>query len=226
MRVFVFCAHEDDECCMGGTIVKHTRRGDEVTVIYTTDGSGGIISISDREEVRKIREEEAKASCKVLGVHKVEFLRYRDGFLYMNEDTVRRVGEIIRSGKPDRVYAPFGENYNYWENTDHPTTYRIVEEAIFKSYYAHYPIIGSDVWTVKDFWEYEIWTLPFPTAYVDVTDVWSTKMESLKQHKSQIGAGAWGRTQQGVESRARLRGSHFGCDYAEAFKAVLTPVFP
>ncbi|MBP2471915.1 LmbE family N-acetylglucosaminyl deacetylase [Crossiella equi] len=39
-RVLVVAAHPDDEVLgMGGTIARHVRRGDEVTVLWVTDGS-------------------------------------------------------------------------------------------------------------------------------------------------------------------------------------------
>ncbi len=67
MKVLVFAPHPDDESIgMGGTIYKHTQRGDEVAIAIMTTGNIGSLEI-DPKRLEKTREKEVREACKVLG---------------------------------------------------------------------------------------------------------------------------------------------------------------
>ena len=224
MRVMVFAPHPDDESIgMGGTIYKHTQGGDEVYVIFMTDGSGGGFDI-EPEKLVKIREEEAKEACNVLGVSKIEFLRFKDGALFLNYETISRVAKLIRTFKPDRIYIPHGDAVIGEDNLDHINTYRIVREAIFKTYLPHYAEFGKEAWNVREVYAYETLTpMRDPTSFVDITDVLHKKLEAISKHKSQI---AWADWKESIVAWNRVRGIISGVgQYVEAFKAVRTTLF-
>ena len=72
MKVLVIAPHPDDESIgCGGTVALHVQRGDTVNVVFLTSGELGLKQFP-REKVWKIREAEADAACKVLGVRPSE----------------------------------------------------------------------------------------------------------------------------------------------------------
>jgi len=224
MRVAVFCAHEDDEMSAGGTIYKHTQRGDEVVVIYLTDGSGGAMDI-DPKKLSQIRYEEARNACKILGVQKVEFLGFKDGFLFFNDETLKAVARIIRNYKPHRIYTHYPGETLGRDNLDHTVVGRLVLEAAFKTSYHNYPELGRDVWRTPEIYAYEsISSLPNPTTYVDVTDVLEIKLKSANEYKSQYTAMPYWFDSE--KDRMRRHGiiSRVG-EYAEVFEALRTQIF-
>jgi len=224
MHVVVFCAHEDDEMSAGGTIYKHTQRGDEVVVVYLTDGSGGAMDI-DPKKLTQIRYEEARNACEVLGVQKVEFLGFKDGFLFVNDETLKAVGRMIRNYKPHRIYTHYPGEMLGRDNLDHTVVGRLVLEAAFKTAYHNYPELGRDVWRTSEIYAYEsISPLPNPTTYVDVTDVLEVKLKSLKEYESQYAAMPY--WFDSIKDRMRMHGmiSRVG-EYVEVFQALRTQMF-
>lgn len=219
MRTAVFAAHEDDETGMSGTIVNHVRRGDQVKVVYLTDGGIGSLEIPP-EELVEVREQEAKAACKALGVEDVEFLRFKDAFLFLNQATFMAVGKIIRSFRPHRIYTSHAEGSISGENLDHVNCFRIVNRAAFMSAWRQLPEMGKEPWRVQEICAYEIYSpLREPNAYVDVTDVMHIKLESARKHSTQVKLG--GSWEDRLETYCRFRGveSMIG-KYVEAFKII------
>lgn len=74
--VVVFHAHPDDEAIFtGGTIAHLTAAGVQVVVVVATDGA------DPGSALARTREAEARDACALLGVSRVEFLRYADSGL-------------------------------------------------------------------------------------------------------------------------------------------------
>jgi LmbE family N-acetylglucosaminyl deacetylase len=225
MRIVVFGAHMDDESLgLGGTMYKHSQRGDEVTVVYLTDGSGGSMDV-DPKKLSQTRYDEARNACKILGVRNVEFLGFKDGFLWLNNETLTAVGNIIRKHKPDRVYTHHADAAVGEDNLDHANVNRIVMEAVFKCSYHCYPEFGRDVWKTREVYAYEVYTpLHNPTTFVDITDVMSVKRKAMSEHKSQHAEMPYWFESTEALNRWRAVTSGLG-DYAEAFKALRTTIF-
>ncbi|MEM2914631.1 MAG: PIG-L deacetylase family protein [Candidatus Bathyarchaeia archaeon] len=225
MRILVFGAHQDDESIgMAGTIYKHTKRGDEVKVVFMTDGSGGSIDV-DPKELSRIREKEAVDACKVLGVNNLEFFRFKDGFLTYSYEPLVKTGKVIRSFKPHRIYVHHADAPSGEENLDHINTFKLVKEAVFRVQYKNYPELGEDVWRVPELYAYEVcYPIHEPNAFVDITDVVEIKKEAIRQHRSQMVAQPYWENV-GL-SLNRWRGLFTGLgDYVEAFKALRTSLF-
>lgn len=225
MRVLVFGAHQDDESIgMGGTIFKHTQRGDEVKVAFMTDGSGGALDV-DPDELSRIREKEAIDACNVLGVNDIEFFRFKDGFLTYGYDTLVRTGQLVRSFKPYRIYVHHADAPSGEENLDHINTYKLVKEAIFRIQYKNYPSLGKEIWRTPELYAYEVgYPLHEPSTFVDITDVIEVKKKAIRQHGSQMAAQPY--WEQVGLSLNKWRGVLTGLgEYVEAFKAVRTCLF-
>ena len=224
MRVLVFGAHPDDETIgIGGTICKHTQRGDKVSVVVMTDGSAGSMEIPSQELI-ELRKKETLVACTILGVANVEFLGFKDEFLFLNEDAFTKAGKIIRSYKPHRVYAHHGEATLSEDNLDHINTFKIVSRAVFTSKRPFFPQMGKEAWEVKEFYAYEVLSpIPEPNAFVDITDVMDVKLAAMAKYESQMKWGLWDKTVKSLNNfRAKInqRG-----EYAEAFKVIKTTIF-
>jgi len=116
-RVVVFAPHPDDETlACGGTIVLNTEQGNEVYIIFMTDGryshqhTLGINNYPTPYDVKRIRSEEARKATQVLGVEQenLTFLEYEDGTLRNNiEVALKKVQGILQGIKPDLIYLTF-----------------------------------------------------------------------------------------------------------------------
>ena len=75
-------AHPDDESFgTGGTLAKYASQGAQITLICATRGEAGEISdpsLATPETLARVREEELRSACRVLGISEPLFLGYRD----------------------------------------------------------------------------------------------------------------------------------------------------
>jgi len=80
--IVAFHAHPDDECIStGGTLAKAADEGHRVVIVWATNGENGEVPdgfLDDGEELWQRRLKEAARSAAILGVHRTEFLGYRD----------------------------------------------------------------------------------------------------------------------------------------------------
>ena len=97
-NILVILAHPDDpEFFCGASIARWTSAGHQVSYCLLTCGDKGT---KDRnlssEELCNIRHTEQLEAAKVLGVTKVRFLDYPDGYLLPNLDLRKDITRIIR----------------------------------------------------------------------------------------------------------------------------------
>ena len=127
--VFCVAAHPDDEVLgCGGTLARHVDEGDDVHVMFMTDGVSSRLGVQESDV--RTRMEEALAAARVLGIRE-ECVHWPTpiGVLPDNQlDTVplltiaKLVGERIDAVKPETVYT-------HWPrclNQDH----RVVAQAV------------------------------------------------------------------------------------------------
>jgi LmbE family N-acetylglucosaminyl deacetylase len=102
-RILVVLAHPDDpEFFCGATIARWTTAGHEVAYCLLTCGDKGT---KDREltpgALCGLRQAEQRAAAAVLGVHRVCFLDYPDGYLEPDLELRRDITRVIRQERPD-----------------------------------------------------------------------------------------------------------------------------
>ncbi len=213
-KILVIAPHPDDEVLgCGGTIKKHTSKGDEVflcigTKAYTPEWS---------EEFIKERPNEIERANKILGVTKTFFL----DFPSVKVDTIPQkevndaIVRVIREVRPEVLYIPHGGDLNQ----DH----RIFFGA---SLVAGRPVPNS---SVKEIFSYEALSetewgnelTPFvPNAYVDITKEIEAKKEAMSSYKSELREFPHPRSLQAIEALAQKRGSEAGMERAEAFMTI------
>lgn len=231
-RILVVTAHPDDvDFGAGGTVAGWTDAGIEVTYCIVTDGdAGGFDPAVPRSEIPRIRREEQVSAGKVLGVHDVRFLGYRDGELTVTHSLRRDISRVIRQVRPQRMLIQSPErNWNRLP-ASHPDHMAAGEAAIFAIYpdarnpFAHPTLLNDEGladWTVHEVW---VFGTPTPNHWVDITDQFDRKIEALRAHESQTAhmddlvdrVGGWMRMQAADAGFAEGR-------LAEAFMRVDVP---
>jgi LmbE family N-acetylglucosaminyl deacetylase len=190
-RVLVFAPHADDDIIgCGGTAAIHAQQGDPVKVVIAYDGTAGDPEHRySREDLRALRQREARAGGRHLGLTDYEFWDYPEGHEPGPAElrvAVERVAEFVRAWKPRTVYAPWiGEHH-----IDHHVLAKVVRLGL---QLAAQPVIVGSAGSPSPqpghsctAWGYEVWTPLIPTRIVDITAWRDAKVRALQEHRSQL----------------------------------------
>jgi LmbE family N-acetylglucosaminyl deacetylase len=127
-----FHAHPDDESIStGGTLARASAEGHRVVVVIATNGDYGEVpdDLAEGESLVDRRRAEATRSAAALGVHRLEWLGYKDSgmtgweqnadpesfFQAPLDEAAERLAEILREEKADVVTV-----YDWHGNYGHP----------------------------------------------------------------------------------------------------------
>ena len=125
-KVLFLAPHVDDETIGGGgTILRHVQQGDEVTVIYMTDGAKSVTSLP-REELVAARKAEAKQVQDILGFQHMDFFDLPDGEVESSPEVQERLLDVLRQIEPDYIYCPTFIDCH----SDHIATAEIVADTL------------------------------------------------------------------------------------------------
>src|SRR5512132_2059528 len=107
MKILILAPHPDDEAIgCGGVVSLHAKRGDVVHAVFLTSGELGLKKFP-REKAWAIREGEAHASCKVLGIREPQFLRLTDWMMGDHiEETATKLISVLEHLQPEMIYLP------------------------------------------------------------------------------------------------------------------------
>ena len=202
-RILVLAPHPDDEAIgCGGTLCRHRRAGDEVHVVFLTSGEKGGHGRSEAETIR-VREREARAAAKVLGVRYLEFWHEPDGNIRATREAVRKLRAKLKAFRPDVIYITHDREMH----PDHRGAVRLLRRAL-KSAGGKRP----------DVLMYEVWT---PTQQldeiVDISPFLKAKLAAVRAYRSQCAVVGFVEAVRGLN---RYRGEFHswpGGDYAEVF---------
>jgi len=168
--VMVISPHPDDgEIFCGGTILWYESRNIKVVEVFVTSG-GASSDPSGRKgkELEIAREAEAMRVTKAFGIDEIEFLRFPDGGVNVNESTESAISEAIGMHNPSIIYAPEFID-PFYKHSDHIATGTIIDR------------VAS---CVVRFYDYA----PAPkqnNVYVDVTEFLEEKNALLYGYESQ-----------------------------------------
>lgn len=182
-KTIVFSPHPDDDLIgCGGSMAKHIKQGNEITIIYMTSGDAGGLKHT-KNELAEIREKEAKEASKKLGIKDLIFLKNPDGYLEYNEENLVKIVTLIREKKPNLVYIPHKTD----AHKDHMKTHELAVESIGRASGPWFQECKGKPWSVDTILCYEVWTPLQEISYVENIDKFiDLKILALKQHKSQI----------------------------------------
>jgi LmbE family N-acetylglucosaminyl deacetylase len=222
MNVLAVGAHPDDlEILCGGTLAKYAQRGDRVTMVTCANGDCGSARHS-REEIAAIRDQEARAAAAVIGAEYI-CLGFSDLEIALEMESRKTMAESIRRVQPDLILLHAPNDYMM----DHRDAYTLAEHASFDATIPnlvteHPPLQNPAPIFLMD----TIVGLGFePTEYVDVSEVFDTKMKMLECHASQV---AWLQHHDAasptrlMEIQTAFRGAQCGVRYAEGFRPQFT----
>lgn len=126
-------AHPDDEAFgTAGVFRKYADEGVTTALICATRGEEGEISdptLATRETLGRVREQELRAACAIMGVADLSFLDYHDGRLAQT-DEVEATGRLVRQIRRLRpqVVITFDANGGYG-HLDHIAIHRLTVAA-------------------------------------------------------------------------------------------------
>jgi LmbE family N-acetylglucosaminyl deacetylase len=201
-RVLVVAPHPDDEAIgCGGTMCLHRDRGDPVRVVFLTSGERGL---ADRpaEEVRTVREAEAREAGEVLGVGGIDFLRLPDLGVAVNLGRgAEALAPVLTGYAPDLVYLPHPEE----SHPDHAAALPLVRAALAGLGAAPPELRG-----------YEVWSPMTRYGWVEVIGkVMPRKLRAVRCYRSQLAIFRYDHAVQGLNRYRGVLGA--GSRYAEAY---------
>lgn len=165
-----------------GSVLKRVRAGAEVSIVYLTSADASTPGLS-RSEIATLREQEATAGAKLLGVSKLDFLREPDGCLTQSPSLIGKLVGQIRQRRPNLVYMPHALD----DHADHMATHRLLKRALKDATGPFWPESGEESWRVDTTLSYDVWTpIQHPNYVEDITDVIDEQLMTLAQHSSQL----------------------------------------
>ncbi|WP_268846139.1 bacillithiol biosynthesis deacetylase BshB1 [Flavobacterium aestivum] len=181
LDILAFGAHPDDvELGCAGTILKEISLGKTVGIVDLTRGELGTRGSAE------IRDQEANAAAKILGVSVRENLSMRDGFFVNDEKHQLQVIQMIRKYQPEIVLCNAIDD----RHIDHGKGSKLVSDACFLSGLQKIETTLDGViqkaWRPKVVYHYIQWKNIEPDFVVDITGFTETKIESILAYRSQF----------------------------------------
>ncbi|SHM60421.1 bacillithiol biosynthesis deacetylase BshB1 [Flavobacterium xinjiangense] len=181
LDILAFGAHPDDvELGCAGTILKEISLGKTVGIIDLTRGELGTRGSAE------IRDQEANAAAKILGVLVRENLEMRDGFFVNDEKHQLEVIKMIRKYRPEIVLCNAIDD----RHIDHAKGSKLVSDACFLSGLRKIETsidgVNQDAWRPKLVYHYMQWKNLVPDFVVDITGFTDKKIESIIAYRSQF----------------------------------------
>lgn len=193
-KAMVIMAHPDDpEFSSGGMIALWAKSGAEITYLILTSGNKGSDDPTmTPERLAETRRQEQDAAAKTLGVKRVIIMGENDGELISTLEIRKKVVKEIRRYQPDAVIIPDPSRY-FFQNTyinhpDHRAAGEIALGALFpatgnRMYYSELLNQGLEPHTVPHIF---LANANEPTLWVDISEVFETKVQAILCHESQI----------------------------------------
>lgn len=223
LDILVLPAHPDDaELGCSGTILKEASRGKKIGIVDLTRGELGTRGTPE------IREREAEAAGKILGLAARENLGIPDGFFQNTKEYQLKVIWAIRKYRPEIVIT----NAYHDRHPDHGRASDLVEDSAFLSGLRKIETFDEsgqlqEAWRPKLVLHFIQDNYIQPDIVVDVTEYWDKKVESINAFSSQFYNPEWKGEPQTyisspefiavIESRAREFGKSIGVKFAEGF---------
>ncbi|MDX2036336.1 MAG: PIG-L family deacetylase [Isosphaeraceae bacterium] len=236
MRILAIHAHPDDvEFLCAGTLALLAEAGHRVTIATMTPGDCGSAEL-DPVAIAAIRRKEAAEAARLIDAE-YRCLEFRDLAIFSDDDSRRRVVELLRAVRPDLVLTASPVDYM----ADHEATAALVRDACFIAPIPNYKTRQWDpappteriphLYYVDPIEGIDHFAAIQPVGFhVDVTRVFPIKQRMLACHDSQR---SWLAAHHGMDeyldSQRRWgshRGGEIGVDQAEGFRQYLGHAYP
>lgn len=221
LDILVLAAHPDDaELGCAGTILSHVAHGKKVGIADLTKGEMGTRGTPE------IREQEAHASAKILGLQVRENLGLPDMFFQNDLASQLKVITVIRKYRPEIILA----NAKYDRHPDHGRGAQLAFDTFFMAgltkIETEHDGKKQDPWRPKALYHYIQSIQVKPDFVMNVSSVWDKKLASIKAFKSQFYDPESNEPEtyiskpgflQMVEARGKEFGHSIGVEYGEGF---------
>jgi bacillithiol biosynthesis deacetylase BshB1 len=213
LDLLCFAPHPDDaEIWCGGYLALAASQGYRTGVVDMTKGE-----LSTRGDL-KTRAQETKAATKILGLSYRGNLGFPDGGVGRTQGQLKRVVAALRRLRPRMVLIP------YWEerHPDHSATSRLCTEALFFAGLDRFRAPGEPHTVPATLYYLQRFEVE-PSFYVNISQVYETKLESIKAYSSQLGTKGKKTllndplTAKALEARDRHFGARIGVEFAEGY---------
>ena len=221
LDILAIGAHPDDvELSCSGVLAKEASRGKKTGILDLTRGELGTRGSAE------IRDQEAAAAAKILGLSVRENIALADGFFTNDKESQLRIIEIIRKYQPEIVLCNAIDD----RHIDHGKGSKLASDACFlsglKKIETRLDGKAQEAWRPKHVYHYIQWKNLQPDVVVDISGFMDVKMKSVLAYASQfydpnnpdnntpISSKNF---QDSVKYRAQDLGRLIGTDYAEGF---------
>jgi bacillithiol biosynthesis deacetylase BshB1 len=221
LDILAIAVHPDDvELGCAGTLMVHAQQGMKVGVVDLTRGELGTRGTPE------LREQEAQAAAKIMGLEVRENLGLADGFF--RNDTMEQMAIItaIRKYRPDIVLANAMDD----RHPDHGRAGKLVADSCFLAGLRKVETMADgrpqEAWRPKQVFHFLQDRYHEPDFVVDISAVMEQKLEAIKSFSSQFlapkdhepqtyisGSGFF----DSVIYRAKMLGKMVGVEYAEGY---------
>lgn len=209
-RVLVIAAHPDDELLgIGGTILKHTLKGDPVRAVIMCEGE----SLRYAKDVGQSRATEEAAA--ILGIEKVYSFGFPDQKLdtYTLTDLITPLEKVSKEFYPNTIYCQSACD----ANRDHKIlfeaasiAFRPIDEWI-EEFYTFYTTSSTEWGYPRNF---------VPDTWIDITDVLETKIRAFECYTSEAREYPHPRSSLALENQAHFWGNQCCMDSAEVLMTI------
>jgi len=211
--VLIVAAHSDDEALgCAGTMAKHVAAGDQVHVLFMTDGVG---SRNGAKSDVNDRISSAEKAANILGVISMQNLNFPDNKM----DTVPLLGvtQAVESKITEIQPAIIYTHHVGDLNIDHHVTHKAVMTACrpqpdfcVKEIYA-FEVLSSTEWQTPGIMLFS------PNVFVDISEYMEIKRKVLDVYSYEMHDAPHSRSIENMICHASVRGHGVGVNYAEAF---------
>lgn len=188
-NILAIAAHPDDiEFGCPVTIRRLIKVGYTAYYVVATNGENGfkIRSLTGKERI-ELRKKEQMSAAEAVGVKKVFFLDYKDGFLEYTDKLRRQLTKIIKELKPEIVFTFDPANLDFDNINLNHRDHRIIGTAVFDAVFA----AKNDFIYPDKNGKHRVSRIYFfgtnkPNHFEDITDSLEFKLSIFKNFKSQF----------------------------------------
>ena len=221
-RILIVCAHPDDEILgCGGTLMKHSKKKDEINILFVFEGSSARYQNKKNKNLLKDiakREKSAIRVSKILKAKSISFLRYPNltlnfsSLLEVTKDIEKKIIKI----KPDIIYTHTNKDLNLDHRLCHQSVITAVRPSnnLFINKILAFEIPSSTEWALGTFGNFN------PNYFVNISNFFKNKMELLKIYHYELRPFPHPRSKESIEAQARLSGTQCGFRNSERFEVI------
>ena len=213
--LFVQPHPDDNQVAAAGLIAKLVSQGTEVYELTVCDDHK--VDLGYSGEGLTTRQKEAVAAQECLGMKNAGFLGFADKTRASVDEISVKIVEVIRKIQPDALFTCDPSLITEC-HSDHIKTGEAVKYAAEDASCAFYPTL-IDGQLREDSWDIDMLGFYYTdkaNTYIDITESFEKKAESIRCHASQ-GAPMLVMSTQALDGVA---GEHIGCEYAEAYRVI------